>query len=317
MKKDFFLTRYALIIKKLEAVPSTYSQIEDYLLNSFEFQDAGVTSYSIRTLQRDILEISRLFNLSIHNKKKGDNRYYIDSRPVMEMDEYNRKLLESFQISNVLNMHPDFSDFIFFESRKQTGLDHFYNLFFAIRNRRIATFDHYNYKTKALTSRKVHPLALKESKNRWYLIAVDNNDEKLKSFGLDRISSLEISKARFREKYRYNFKEHFRHSFGVMNLVHQNPQRIIIKCSKEQGEYIKSFPLHRSQNGVEETLEHTVFEFFLHPTYDFVQEILSYGKQVVVLEPQSLADVVREIFADCLNNYKSETTFENNHPSTL
>ena len=78
MKKDFYLTRYALIIKKLENAPSTYLQVEDYLLNSFEFQDANIKSYSIRTLQRDIREISNLFNLSIHNKKKGDNRYYID-----------------------------------------------------------------------------------------------------------------------------------------------------------------------------------------------------------------------------------------------
>lgn len=71
MKKDFYLARYALIIKKLETTPADYSQLEDYLLTSFEFQDAGVQSYSIRTLQRDIREISRLFNLTIHNKKKG------------------------------------------------------------------------------------------------------------------------------------------------------------------------------------------------------------------------------------------------------
>ena len=113
MKKDFYLTRYALLIKKLETAPANYKQLEEYLLSSFEFQDAGITSYSIRTLQRDIKEISSLFNLSIHNKKKGDNSYYIESRPVMEVDEYNQKLLESFQISNALNLHPDFSEFIF------------------------------------------------------------------------------------------------------------------------------------------------------------------------------------------------------------
>lgn len=64
MKKDFYLTRYALIIKKLESAPANYSQLEEYLLNSFEFQDADIKSYSIRTLQRDIREISNLFNLS-------------------------------------------------------------------------------------------------------------------------------------------------------------------------------------------------------------------------------------------------------------
>lgn len=304
MKKDFYLTRYALIIKKLEAAPSTYTQIEEYLLNSFEFQDAGVKSYSIRTLQRDILEISRLFNLSIHNKKKGDNRYYIESRPVMEVDEYNHKLLESFQISNVMNMHPDFSDFIYFETRKPTGLEHFYDLFFAIRNHRIIFFDHYNYKTKLMSQRKVHPLALKESKNRWYLIAIDTKDQKLKSFGMDRIHHLDIHQSKFREKYKFNFKHHFRHSFGVMNLTNQEPQKIVVKCTKQQGEYIKSFPIHTSQTTVKETPEVTHLEFFLHPTYDFIQEILSYGDKAVVLEPPTLRDAIREILKSSLAHYE-------------
>lgn len=303
MKKDFYLTRYALIIKRLESAPATYTQLEDYLLNSFEFQDAGIKSYSIRTLQRDIREISDLFNLSIHNKKKGDNRYYIESRPIMEVDEYNQKLLESFQVSNALNLHPDFSDFIFFETRKPTGVEHFYDLFFAIRNKRVVTFEHYNYKNKLMTSRKVHPLALKESKDRWYLIAIDTKDKMLKSFGLDRINYLDVLKNKFREKYNYNFREHFKNAFGVMNLTEQKPQRIAIRCSRHQGEYIKSFPLHQSQHAIKETPEYLFFEFFLHPTYDFMQEILSYGKEVTVLEPKCLVDDIRSHLMESLNAY--------------
>ncbi|MXS72976.1 WYL domain-containing protein [Flavobacteriaceae bacterium W22] len=306
MKKDFYLTRYALIIKKLESAPSTYSQIEEYLLNSFEFQDAEIKSYSMRTLQRDIREISNLFNLTIHNKKRRDNRYYIDSRPMMEVDEYNQKLLESFQVSNALNLHPDFSDFIFFESRKPTGLEHFYDLFFAIRNKRIVLFEHYNYKNKKMTSRKVHPLALKESKDRWYLIAVDTKDKALKSFGLDRINHLSVTPQKFREKYKYNFREHFKNAFGVMNLTEQNPQKIVLKCSRHQGEYIRSFPLHQSQKEVKETPDDIYFEFFLHPTYDFRQEILSYGKEVKVMEPESLIREIRESLSDSLQAYSGD-----------
>ncbi|MBQ0151651.1 MAG: WYL domain-containing protein [Chryseobacterium sp.] len=303
MKKDFYLTRYALIIKKLENSPSTYLQVEDYLLSSFEFQDANIKSYSIRTLQRDIREISNLFNLSIHNKKKGDNRYYIENRPIMEVDEYNQKLLESFQVSNALNLHPDFSDFIFFETRKPTGVEHFYDLFFAIRNKRIVTFQHFNFKYKMMTSRKVHPLALKESKGRWYLIGIDTKDKLQKSFGLDRVNDLEVSPTKFKEKYKYNFKEHFKNAFGVMNLSEQHPKKIVIKCSKHQGEYIKSFPLHQSQKETEETETEQFFEFFLHPTYDFMQEILSFGKEVTVLEPQSLVDDMIEQLQASIKNY--------------
>ncbi|KMQ72346.1 helix-turn-helix transcriptional regulator [Chryseobacterium koreense] len=304
MQKDFYLTRYALIIKKIESNPLSYPQLEDYLLNSFEFQDAGVTSYSIRTLQRDIKEISRLFNISIHNKKKGDNRYYIERKDELENDDYNQKLLESFQISNTLNLHPDFSDFIFFESRKPSGLHLFYDLFFAIRNKRIIKFEHYNYKTKEKTVRKVHPLALKESGNRWYLISIDTKDKMLKSFGLDRISFLEVTKSKFRENYKCNLKEHFKHSFGVMNISGQNPEKIVLRCGKEQGEYIKSFPLHQSQRYLRETQENIYLEFFLHPTYDFMQELLSYGEEVTIEEPASFANQIKSKLKKAYENYE-------------
>jgi predicted DNA-binding transcriptional regulator YafY len=69
------------------------------------------------------------------------------------------------------------------------------------------------------------------------------------------------------------------------------------------GEYIKSFPLHQSQKETKETPEEIYFEFFLHPTYDFMQEILSYGKEVTVLEPKCLVDDIRNHLQESLNRY--------------
>lgn len=302
MKKDFYLNRYALIIKRLERSPATYQEIEDYLLNSFEFQDAKIGSYSIRTLQRDIRDISNLFNFDIHNKKKGDNRYYIESRPVMEVDEYNQRLLESFQIMNAVNSQPDFSEFVYLESRNPRGIQNFYDLLFAIRNKRIIEFQHFKYKDQSVTSRKVHPLALKESKDRWYLIAIDSKDEKLKAFGLDRISNLTVSKSGFKLHEKFNIKEHFKNAFGIMNLE-ESPEKIIIRSTKEQAEYLKSSPLHHSQQIDKETDKLVYFTYDLFPTYDFVQEILSFGNQVKVLEPKTLADQIKETLKKSIQQY--------------
>ncbi|MBP7173022.1 MAG: WYL domain-containing protein [Cloacibacterium sp.] len=303
MKKDFFLARYALIIKRLEKSPATFQEIESYLLNSFEFQDAKITSYSIRTLQRDLKDISNLFNMEIHNRKKGDNRYYISSRPILEVDEYNQRLLESYQIINAANTYPDFAEYVFLESRKPRGIDNFYDLLFAIRNKKITIFEHFSFASKATSSRKVHPLALKESHDRWYLIAVDTKDGKLKSFGLDRIRLVEITKAGFRGKYKIDLKEHFKNAFGVINLAEQKPQKIVLECTKDQAEYIKSFPLHASQDITEESEDKTIFQLCLYPTYDFMQEILSFGKEVKVLEPQCLINDIKHHLQESIKHY--------------
>lgn len=69
MKKDFYLTRYALIIKRLESSPATYAQLEEYLLGSFEFQDAKITGYSIRAC-KGILKKSPAFSTLISITKR-------------------------------------------------------------------------------------------------------------------------------------------------------------------------------------------------------------------------------------------------------
>lgn len=301
MKKDFFLTRYALIIKRLERSAATYEGIEDYLLNSFEFQDAEVYTYSKRTLQRDLRAIQNLFNIEIINDRSNLFKYTIVSRPIMEVDEYNQRLLESYQIINTLNTYPDFEDYVFLESRKHRGINSFYELLHAIRNRKVIQFSYHNYLKNTFTERKVHPLILKESKDRWYLVALDKKDEQVKCFGLDRISNLSLFDATFK-KYEMDFKTYFKYAFGIICFQDQKPYRIVLECSQNQKEYIKSFPLHDSQIIVEETVEKCVFEMLLYPTYDFMQEILSYGKEVKVLEPPILINQIKEqLIASCQN----------------
>ena len=305
MKKESFFSRYALIINKLEMQPSTFKHIEEYLLNSFEFQDAGIKNYSIRTLQRDVKQIAQLFDLEIRCDKKRENKYFIASKPEVEQDEYNKKLLESFQVSNAVNMHPEFAEHVFFETRKPSGLDHFYNLYFAIRNKRVITFEHFKYKDSITTTRKVYPLTLKETKGRWYLIGLDTKDNLIKSFGLDRISFLDVLNGKFKGNFKLKLKDHFQNCFGVIGLGSSNqiPKKIIIKSTREQGEYIKGYPLHTSQIIIAESDQEFIFELLLYPTYDFMQELLSFGKEIEVLEPQCLIDSIKEHLIGSLKKY--------------
>lgn len=305
MNKESFFSRYSLIIQKLEMKPSTFDEIEQHLLNSFEFQDAGIKNYSIRTMQRDVKQISQLFSMEIKCDRKRENRYYIASKPELEQDEYNKKLLESFHVSNAVNMHPEFAEHLFFETRKPMGLEHFYNLYFAIRNKRVIKFEHYKFKNNEISDRKVYPLALKETKGRWYVLAVDTKDDQIKSFGLDRISYLDVQKGKYKGNFKSKLKEHYKNSFGVIALgsTNQVPQKTVIRTTREQGEYIKSYPLHTSQTTVEENDKGFTFELLLYPTYDFMQELLSFGKEIEVLEPRCLIDDIKNHLIESLKKY--------------
>ncbi|GEM_PF-6788138 len=80
MRKDF-KERYRLIIERIKQAPCTYEQIKNHLLKSEEFRKCEMTSYSIRTLQRDIVEIEIEFGVEIKNKRR-DPRYYISDASI-------------------------------------------------------------------------------------------------------------------------------------------------------------------------------------------------------------------------------------------
>ncbi|MDV4026184.1 hypothetical protein CMT52_17780 [Elizabethkingia anophelis] len=76
MRKDFN-ERYRLIIYRIKTSPCRFDQIRSFLLKSNEFQRMGIIDYSIRTLQRDIIDIQSRFDVIIKNRGGRDARYYI------------------------------------------------------------------------------------------------------------------------------------------------------------------------------------------------------------------------------------------------
>ena len=292
MSKEIFIARFSLIIRRLERGPATYEQIAQYLENESTIQDKNF-SISKRTLQRDIKDIYSQLNIEIVNEKKGDKRYFIKNKT--ETLDYGQRILESYQIINVITTAQGFSDIVFLESRKPKGLEHFYGLVFAIKNKRIISFQHFKFWDDRLTLRKVHPLGLKEAQNRWYLIAVDTKDNKLKTFGLDRIDDIDISKTRFNESYGYNLHQHFVHAFGITNDESRKPQLVRIKFNYQQGQYIKAFPLHGSQKIITENETEVIIEVYIYVTYDFIKELLSCGPEMQILSPQKLRSDIKKL----------------------
>jgi proteasome accessory factor B len=300
MAKDTYLARYTYIINRLEKGPATFEQLRDYLRRASEI-DGREFSFSIRTLQRDIRDISAQLNIEIENDRKGDRRYRIVDR--QDDSGFGSRILDTYQILQAINASHAFQDVVFMEARQPRGLEHFHGLLHAIRNKRIAAFSHQKYSETATTNRIVHPLALKEALGRWYLIAVDTKDRKLKTFGLDRITDLIVQSQVFKENYTLNFKEKYRHSFGILTGEGLKEERILLRFDREQGQYVRTYPLHQTQSIVEENETHIWIELSMFITYDLVKELLSYGSSLLVEEPVSLRNRMKLIFQNALNQY--------------
>lgn len=300
MAKEIYLARYMHIISRLEKGPARFEQIRDHLELASEIDGRDYT-ISIRTLQRDIRDIYTQLNIEIVNDKKGDRCYRIIDRD--ENMSFGPRMLESYQIIHAINTSYDFQDVVFLENRQPKGLEHFHALLHAIRNKRITEIMHQKYSDTNATSRIIHPLALKEALGRWYLIAIDTKDSKLKTFGLDRILDVFVQKTKFREKYAINFRDKYRDSFGVLTNDKLKIQHIVLRFSFEQGQYVKTYPLHHSQRVIEEDRAHVLIELNIYITFDFIKELLSFGAELQVIEPLSLKQEIQRILQKALEQY--------------
>ena len=69
-------------------------------------------------------------------------------------------------------------------------------------------------------------------------------------------------------------------------------------------EYANSNNIDYKQEIKEQTPEYTVFEYWIIPAFDFVQEMLLHSEQLEVLEPESLRILVKEKIARIADLYK-------------
>lgn len=299
MSKRGSIHRQRLIISKLRRTPCSFDQLQDFLKYENEFSDDYLLC-SQRTFQRDIKEIRDLYNIVI-----GYN-HSLEAYEITEdgNEEHNERLMEAFEIYNALNRSAMLTNHVIIEKRKPLGTEHLHGLLHAIKNRREVDFRYLSYYDNTISDRTVQPVAVKEARNRWYLLGKDTKDDTFKSFGLDRIHDLEISKRKFEPLTAYDPEEDYKHSFGIINATGEKPERIELSFTPKEGNYIKSLPLHPSQKLLVENDEETRFEYELIPSYDFRMELLSYGDQVKVVKPESLKKKIAQQLEAALQNYK-------------
>lgn len=297
MSKKQFIKRHLLIINKLKKTSCSFNDLHKHLEfhSSLDEENYIISS---RTLQRDIVEIKSLFGIEIKfNRKEGV--YEINEE---NDDLTNDRLFETFTILNTLKLAENFSDEIVFEQRKALGLENIFLLVHAIKNQLEISFLHKKYWEETAVQKKFQPFFIKEFKNRWYVVGIDNSYNEIRTFGLDRISNIELLKTKYIKPSKNFLKNLFHNSFGI--IYDQNPpQKIILEFTSFQANYIKSLPLHFSQKTLSESENSCIIELFIYPTYDFIMEILSIGKEVKVLEPIELKEKIKQILIESLKSY--------------
>jgi predicted DNA-binding transcriptional regulator YafY len=297
MSQTQVLLRNVLIINKIKSKPSIgLDELIDSVEQALSIRGIDDLGVSRRTLLRDIQSIQTDFGIDIQysRSRKG---YFIEETNIRSDVE---QFLDSFDVFSALNMEETVPDFVFAEKHRPRGTQHLFPLIYAIKKSLRVQFSYSKFQGNDLSERHVEPYALKEVRGRWYAIGRSVGQKDMKSYGLDRVANFEITDNPFKKDASVNLPEKFRDSFGIYSSDEYPVEDVVLSFDAEDGNYLKSLPLHSSQEIIKDSDNEFIIRLRLKITHDFVMEILSRSWSLKVIQPNSLRQRICEIYNSAL-----------------
>lgn len=289
MAKDLF-NRYIWLVDTIyRADGITFEEInEKWLRNSMS---EGL-DLPLKTFHNHRKAIEDMFDINIVCDKRGGYKYYIENADDMEKGGVRTWLLNTFAVNNLINESHHLKRRIVFE-QIPSGQNFLTPVIEAMRDGMSIEIKYKSFWRQDEYTTEVEPYFVKVFKQRWYLIARNKIKDAIRIYALDRIHALTQTGNAFVMPKDFSPEEYFYNSFGIISQDNCPPEIVELKVYGTQKEYFRTLPLHHSQEEVENADGYSIFRYYLSPTYDFIQEILSHGCEVEVLSPQHLRDEVR------------------------
>ena len=262
-----------------------------------------------RTFNNWIIAIQETFGLFIENEGKGEYRYYIMNEEDISKNGLRTWLYNTISVSNALANCESIKDRILLEY-VPSGQEYLMKILDAMKGNRILNITYHSYWKDEESNFDVEPFCVKLFRQRWYLIARSTytyyHRQGPRIYALDRIRNLSPTEETFEMPKDWNASELFDGAFGVIADGQTKREPIKLKVYASQANYIRDLKLHETQEEEERNEEYSIFTYYLRPTYDFQQELLWHGEDVVVLEPKWLREELAERLKCMYNKYENE-----------
>ena len=239
--------------------------------------------------------IAGMFGIEILNDRSLG--FYI-GRSDVGSDETSDWMLHTLCLNNVLHENADMKDRILME--KVPSSERFLtDIISAMRDFRVIRLCYQSFRHPEPFCFNVRPYCVKYFKQRWYLLG--DSDLGLRIYSLDRFVDMEELEEHFEIPKGFDAEEYFGNYFGV--IIGEEPEDVKIRVVPDQVKYFRTLPMHGSQRETVQEDGSSVLSYHIAPTLDFVQEILSHGADVEVLEPAELRESVADIIAGMASHY--------------
>lgn len=243
-----------------------------------------------RTFHRYKDAIQEMFQIDIrYNKSRG---YYIENTEDIQRDELRQWLIGTFAVENLIGESSELRRRILLEDIP-SGQRHLTPIIEAMRDGVKIRIIYQSFHSAEPSTFILAPYCVRVFRQRWYVLGTSEKGKELRLYGLDRILNTERTATPFAPPKDFDAEAFFANGYGV-TVDERKPEIVRISVDAYQANYLRSLPIHPSQEETERNNDYSVFQFFIVPTYEFIKELLSYGGTLEVLSPKWLRKEMKQ-----------------------
>jgi len=275
----------------------------------------GEGVFPIRKFHRYKDDIFTLFGINIKCNRRTNYYYIEDTDDVQRWGDMRRYIVSAFSFQAMLDEADGMADSMLFEPIP-AGTHYLTTIMRAIRARKQLLVTYHSFDRNTDYDMFFSPYCLRVFKQRWYMVGeASTHPTETRVYALDRVMDLHILDSDFAIPANFSPQEFFADYYGVFRNA--EPCLIRIEATPRAALYLRTLPLHHSQIELPITESRAyrthedgvVFEYYIAPTFDFIQQLRTFGAELRVLAPHSLAGEMQSEAMAVLERYQEPSNF--------
>ena len=257
----------------------------------------------LRTFHQHKSAIEEMFGVEIKCNPSDGYHYYISDPEIFKKDRTKHWLFNSFTLSNLIIAGHNMEDRILFEDIPH-GTEYLQTVIEAMQQSKVLEIDYQPFSGEH-NIYHLAPYAMKVYNRRWYVVGKLSESGGIRNIALDRLVDMQMTDVSFKVPKSFNAEKYYANSVGIFVNDELKPQTVRIKVYGRNVEYIRSLPLHKSQEEVlTKNGEYSEFKYKVCLTPELTTQLLAMGENAEVLEPQELREMMKKRTTKMINLYK-------------
>lgn len=245
------------------------------------------------------------FSIIIDCQRVGGYLYYIANPEDIDENKLKKWMLDSYAVSNTIGENLSLKDRILVDEIP-SGHDHLTTMLEAMKENKVVELTYRPFQKQHGYTFPIEPYCVKLFENRWYVLAHNVHYNDVRVYGLDRVENATITDISFKLPKDFSAADFFSSAYGIVISHDIEPELIVIRANKDHKHYLKSLPLHHSQQLLEECDDYADFQLTVAPTYDFIMKLLQAGSMIEVIKPAELRKTMKNWISDMYELYQND-----------